>query len=327
MGNGQSTESPITEAKSEVKTAPAGPPKMYRAPKDSHTESIKQLILLRNRGFPVLEMKRITPEGYAAIRALSADLGMRITYINLEATEKLKTHYPKCQQKYHQVLEAYTNVMEKNPSFGFGLLRFSSDLLQFYTLKCDQAVHKKPLTAESFRTLREEKKDKFGDTTENLLVIENQLILVYNDLARLEDQVRHTPAKAFLAKLDKLTSILHDTASLLKQNSNHIFCCYLSLVSHYSYAKAAELEFMARQATLGREIMHQFSLVQQKFLQDALEDVTRIQETRDFIAARGSTAPAIGEEYLLGQELFHSLPFGGNLTAVSKHLRCLLQTS
>lgn len=326
QGNGQSTGAPIKEAKGEAKAASTTPIKMCRAPKDAHSESIKQLIQLRQGGFPVLEMKKVTPEDYAAVRALSADLGMRLNYTNLEAAGKLKTHYSTCRLKYHKVLEACAEALEKNPAFGFGFLRFSSDLLQFYTLKCDPSLGTKPQTAENFRALREEKKDTFGNTSKNLLVIENELLLVWNDLARLEDQMRQFSTEAFLAELDKLMNILHETA-FLKQHSSHIFCCYLSLVSHYTYAKAAELEFKARQATLEPAVMQQFCLVQQKFLQEAQEDLQHIQEIREYIEYRGSSAPAIGEEYCLGQQLLSSLPSGGDVDALSKHLQDLLQKS
>jgi hypothetical protein len=214
-------------------------------------------------------------------------------------------------------------------------LVFAAYLLQYYVIKCDADVMASGKSVEECQSAIGLKVAKFGDTSKNVLMTEHLLVLLYNDLARLEDKLGGLSADAAQSSMELITAQLNAieprVASLVSDVPDSAFSRYLMFTVHYSRAKLAEVAFRA--FTKGRKLggpadaadvdlgAHQLGLFQAQFLRQALEDLEALAAIRELAASQGR--PETGSEFALGQGVLSKLPVG-DLDAVRAHVRMLL---
>jgi len=286
-----------------------------------------QLVKLRTGGYKPGELRAVTDDDATRIRAAAIEVGAIMLHADKKAAGKL-SEYSEAKAQFIEAVDALF------PS-KFPFLVYAAQLLQYYVIKCDADVMASGKTVEEYQIAVGHKVKRFGDSSENAFMMEHLLVLLYNDLARLEDRIGALSADAAQNSMElateQLNAIEPRVMSLVTDAPDSVFSRYLMFVVHYSRAKLAEVAFKAflkgkklgdptevADADLGA---HQLSLIQKQFLLQALEDLEAMAAIRKSAASKGCLER--GSEFALGQGVLSKLPVG-SLDAVLAHVRKLL---
>lgn len=280
---------------------------------------IEVLTAFRLSGYNVLNLHTVSSNDYLFINQFIEELGIRILKANILKPVGL-TEYKQAEAKFLAMLSGFLN----NTNDTFPRVYYAAQLLQYFTLLCDNSIPGQQSFPDFHRFLSDNL-IKYGDTGNNVFVIEYKLIKIYNDLCVLTDFIAEEASipqnierqSAFLANhlLDLHTMVTQFTCDA----PDNVFACYLYFVSHYATAKLLELQYR-----LKKDGEHDaLADAQQSHLSAALAALEKINRLPSHHQEIGNTHLP-GAEFSFGQSILGKLPVS-DINEIRDHITSLLQ--
>ncbi len=285
---------------------------------------VRTLTGIRVMDYNIVKINAITDDEYALIKQLIETLGMRILKANLANHDSFDDFI----QAKLKLTTTISNFMQGKLS-KFAVISFAAQLLQYYTIICDDKVTQNKSLSD-FNNFLTTNKARFGDTSKNLLVAEYQLIKLYNDIAGLTDSVSDTSESEQQIERD-ITYLSEQIVYLntLVKNwvtdaPDNVFVHYLDFVVNYSFSKMSELKYqlLKNHPHLSHDSDESsLSDTQQMSLKLAKNSLVKIEKLFEYFKDRKSTHSK-GLEFSLGQNVLTKLPIT-NLEEVKTHVASL----
>jgi hypothetical protein len=282
---------------------------------------IRQLIMVRLSGYKPSVAMSITHSDCHAAEIMVKRIGRKILGANFP--EDMATLSSLIEQ-----FDARMHVLLATPD-KYRFIVFSAQLLQYYTLLCNEDFDPNE-SALNFYIFLNKNKKILGQTDNNLFVAEYIIIKSYNDLNNFLDAA--TGITAPIANLEEKAKLTLNRLEELKirleqwrlDAPDDIFIDYLDFSLNYSRAKAAELIFTLQEKTLNDEEKIGMADLQMLFLNEALLSLRRFEDNNQYHKER-KTPLYPGAEYSLGPNLFSKFPVD-NIETIKSHLLSLTQS-
>ena len=212
-------------------------------PSSSDSALVKTLTTIRVSGYNPVKISAVTDAEYELIQALVKTLGMKILKTKLIQKDSL-SDFREVKFKFHATID---NFIKDSPS-KFSMLSFAAQLLQYYTIICDDELMKNKSLSE-FNSFLVSNESRFGNTSKNVLIAELKLIKLYNDMAGLTNSLSETALSEEMVE----ENIQYFSEQLLHLNGivkgwvldapDNVFVHYLNFVVNYCFSKILELEY------------------------------------------------------------------------------------
>lgn len=284
---------------------------------------IRKLTAIRVSGYKLpLINQEISITDEKTVSDLVLGLGEKILKVNLIEREGTE-HFKAVRTQFKEIL----TQLSKNR---LALIVYAADLLQFYTIICAQQFNPNGNLHE-FQQLLSNGSNKFGETQDNLFIIEYQLTQIYNELVLLGDTFTSTEqtSKDLHANFKLIETELHHLRESIDKKilaePDNVFLQYLSFLHSYASAKHLELRYIVEEKQLSKEEIVELYGLQELFLNAARSAIDQINALNQFYAEY-KVQYAKGLEFALGQDLLRRFP-EFNLVTLREHLSSLLPES
>ncbi|EHL29655.1 hypothetical protein [Legionella drancourtii] len=284
----------------------------------SEPNIIELLTQLRHANYPMSSINSLNENHLSQIQELVTELGQKILGAKSDADPKVGEARANVQKVVSELIKT------KNK---YAIVSFATQLLQYYTIICDQDFEPKQ-SLEDFNQLLV-KKRAFGDVSKNLFVTEYRLVKIYNDLITLTDAqmgkiapIRDGECKLGIL-LEQLAAIKEKIDEWEPQNPDNIFLSYLNFTVNYTYAQVLECQFNLQKHKLSEQEKALYADSQKDiFLKAALDALVKIRTLVEYCNER-QTPFAKGAEFSLGQSLLHKMPVD-DLKVIQEHVSSLV---
>jgi flagellar basal body rod protein FlgB len=295
----------------------------------ANSEVISKLTAIRVAGYnkKVVD-QQLSEQNHKDILLLTKQLGEKVLKVNLINSEGTKV-FKAARIQFNEVIN---NLAQKGT---FPLVFYAAQLLQFYTIICDDKFEPN-LSPPYFQKLLADNIDNYGDTNSNLFIAEYKLTIIYNNLvssgdlyantdAVMQDSDPKMPLLQLKLTLNQLESLKENIDKWLLEATDNVFVHYLSFIYQYTLAKALEFQFVVQERQLSDESKLELSKTQETHLTLAKEALDSLDELNRYFEGRGESY-SNGLEFSLGQGLLHKLP-ETNLNELRTHVISLLSIS
>lgn len=288
-------------------------------------EVISELTAIRISNYDMFKIQQACyPENVNNIFNLILGLHKKILKANSSETDSKATHI--------YFIKIVRNLRERDEAQMF---YFAAQLLQYCTVLSNKEFLPKSQFKE-FQKFQTKNSHYFGDISNNLLLLEYQLIKIYNDLFHFMDsnllpepKLTHTmfqnkiPGDLELIQKHLIKS--QKSIELLKQQSiNNVFIHYLYFVVNYILAKFSSCKLKVNQSKYNQHFPLELFNEQKKYLHEAkkaLEDIMKYTSDTE-----QHETSSVGIEYCLGHNLFFQFP-EKNIMNIIQHIDELLINS
>jgi len=291
-------------------------------------ETINKLTLIRIYEYDKSQIQQeIQEKDFRQIPVLISELSEKIQKINIIRLDG-PVSFRKTRKKFNELLN---NTWYEDK---FHAIKFAAQLLQYYTIVCDDAF-KSESSFIQFQQFLDENEDKFGTVTNSLFITEYTLIKIYNDLSEFDevykdigasdDKLNNSPDFPVVGKLcNALKELEPSIAAEVAASPDNIFLQYLNFIHSYTAAKATEIQYKLQAVSTIEAEPTEWIEIQRKQLnkaKTALHTMETLFEQYD--GKKDKTGS--GLEYSLGQNVLHHFP-EKNLNDLEKHVSALLLT-